>query len=192
MKYILTFLLLITLAACPTPNGMPGTDKKYYDPTPPADGQYLFRIVEGETDEPGAPCGYANTRGDTIIPIGKYDLCWTDTIRTFGIVWDEELTGSEFIAIDQEGRLLYEVYFFDNGPDWPEEGLFRIIRNGKIGYADQDGFIRIEPRFECASQFSGGRAKVALECDLIPDGEYTRMESDEWFFIDKEGRMLEE
>lgn len=188
MKTILFPLLLI--ASCHNPEGIPVTGKKYFDPKPPAEGQYLVRIVEGGSDEPGTPCGYANTRGDTVIPIGKYSQCWTDTIRTFGIVWSEGSPQPGYIAIDQEGKLLYEVYFFDNGPDWPEEGLFRILRNGKIGYADQDGFIRIEPRYECASQFSEGRAKVALECDLIPDGEYTRMESDQWIYIDREGNIL--
>ena len=73
---------------------------------------------------------------------------------------------------------------FDNGPDYLEDGLFRIIQNGKIGYADKNGVIVIEPKFECADQFENGIARVALDCTLVKDEsdpEHSRMESDSWF-----------
>jgi hypothetical protein len=186
--HLLIALFLLTLAACQHSSTIASEEgKSYHEPQPFSGQAYLVRIFDGAEYESGVPCGYINPQGDTVVAVGKYGLCWTDTIRTFGIVFDQE-----FIAIDAYGRLLYEVYPYDNGPDWPEEGLFRILRNGKIGYADEEGFIRIEPRFACAEQFSGGRARVALDCELIPDGEYTRMESEEWFFIDREGEVVEE
>jgi hypothetical protein len=49
----------------------------------------------------------------------------------------------------------------------------------KIGYADEQGMMQIAPRFTCTEQFQEGVARVALNCDLIQDGEYTRMESNE-------------
>ena len=187
MKNCILALFLLMLAACQHSSTIAEEGKTYHDPQPFNGKDYLIRIFEGGEYESGAPCGYVNPKGDTVVAVGKYSLCWTDTIRTFGIVFDQE-----FIAIDAYGRLLYEVYFYDNGPDWPEEGLFRILRNGKIGYADEEGFIRIEPRFACASQFAEGKAKVALDCELVPDGEYTRMESEEWFFINQEGEVVPE
>lgn len=191
MKKILQLFLLLTLTACLDSQENKEPAEVYHDlPASPEEG-YLVRVFEGEEYEPGQPCGYADPDGEVVIPIGQYGLCWTDTIRNFGIVWDEERTDSEFIGIDRQGRKLYEVYFYDNGPDWPSEGLFRIVRNGKIGYADEDGYVRIEPRYECAGQFEDGKAKVALQCDLIEEGEHTRMESEAWFFIDRTGRRVE-
>ena len=42
-------------------------------------------------------CGYKNLKGEIIIPLGKYSLCFTDTFRTYAIV----LSDSGFIAINQ-------------------------------------------------------------------------------------------
>lgn len=137
----------------------------------------LIRIYAGGVDEPGEPCGYINNVGDTIIALGKYDFCWTDTLKTFGIVWDESSHG--FIGIDVKDRLIYEVYLYDNGPDYIMDGLFRIKRHGKVGYADTEGNIRIQPQFTCASPFSNGQAQVAYNCKMIREGDYERAESEE-------------
>lgn len=150
----------------------------------------LFRIFQGERYELGVPCGYINRKGDTIIPIGKYSHCFTDTFTTFGIVSPKG--SSEIIGIDQNENLLYEVYWFDNGPDYLQEGLFRILRSGKIGYADASGQIVIQPQFSCAMPFKSGRAKVAYECELIADGEHRRMESNSWFYIDRSGQKIQD
>ncbi|MDP3583484.1 MAG: hypothetical protein Q8S39_16225, partial [Ignavibacteria bacterium] len=90
-------------------------------------------------------------------------------------------------------KILFDAYMFDNGPDELADGLFRIIRNGKIGYADKNGFIVIEPKFECADKFENGNANVALECRKVVDAydsEHSRMESNSWFYIDKKGNKI--
>ena len=43
----------------------------------------------------------------------------------------ENETG-KIIGIDQNATKLFEVFKYDNGPDYLESGLFRIVRNGKI------------------------------------------------------------
>jgi hypothetical protein len=151
----------------------------------------LIKFIKGDVDEPGVPCGYINEKGDTVIPIGKYLFCYTDTIETFGIVGQE---GERFalLGIDQNDSVLFEVYWFDNGPDYPRDGLFRIISNDKIGYADSLGQIVIQPQFKCANPFENGRARVALDCkvevrDVDGHGE---MVSDSWFYIDTNGNRI--
>lgn len=191
MKNILTLPLLLALSACLSTEPNSEVADAYHDlPNSPQSG-YLLRVVEGKAYQMGQPCGYSDQNGEVVIPIGKYHLCWTDTIETFGIVWDKELTNAEFTAIDRQGRKLYEVYTYDNGPDWLSDGLFRIMRNGKIGYADAEGQVRIEPRFACAGQFEGGRAKVAVQCQLVNDGEHTYMQSEAWFYIDRTGEIVD-
>ncbi len=147
----------------------------------------LYVVFVGETRELGVPCGYANQKGDTVIPIGRYQYCFFDTVTAFAIVGDT--TGA--YAIDREGSRLYEVYWFDNGIDYVRDGLFRILRNGKIGYANRNGEVVITPQFACANPFENGKAKVTYECDLIKEGESSKMSSSTWFYIDKTGKRID-
>ncbi|WP_163718739.1 WG repeat-containing protein [Mangrovibacterium lignilyticum] len=148
----------------------------------------LFRINEG-LYELGVPCGYANQDGDTIIPIGKYAYCLTDTIIDFGIVMHK---GEKAIAIDRRENFLYEVYWFDNGPDRIINNRFRIIQQGKIGYANRKGEIVIKPQFQCATPFKQGAARVSYSCDPgEPDKDgHQKMTSNDWFRIDVDGNQL--
>lgn len=148
----------------------------------------LIKVYEGEYDEISTKTGYMNIVGDTIIPLGKYYYCYTDTFRTYAIVMTKE---KKCIAIDRQERKLFEVYWYDNGPDYPQEGLFRIKRDGKIGYANEAGEIVIAPQFACANPFEDGKAKVTYACELVPDGDYTMQESDEWFYINKNGQAMD-
>jgi hypothetical protein len=128
--------------------------------------------------------GYRNETNQIVIPIGKYE-CFTDTFRHYAIIFKE---GAGFVGIDRQEHVLYSVFPFDNGPDDPANGVFRITAAGKIGYADAaTGRVVIQPQFACAWPFEHGTAKVALECETRSDGEYHYWLSDHWFFINKHG-----
>ncbi|MBE0646493.1 MAG: WG repeat-containing protein [Bacteroidales bacterium] len=145
------------------------------------DDDYLVKIW----DKTFETCGYANPHGNTIIPLGKYSICFTDTFRTYAIVTIPE---KGFISIDRKETMLYEVFPFDNGPDYPCEGLFRIIENNKIGFADEiTGDVMITPQFDCAWPFENGYAEVSNDCWTQPEGEHSTWVSDSWFSIDKSG-----
>lgn len=158
---------------------------------------YLLRVspVGCETSGPEIASGYIDRRGDTVIPVGKYWYCESDTIREWGFVWlRPEQRKNRYdlcIAIDRKDRKLFNAYWFDNGPDYPSEGLFRIRDDrGRIGYADTTGRIVIRPRFRAAYPFRGGQAEVALRAWEQRDGEYTYWQSDRWFLIDRKGRKI--
>ena len=146
--------------------------------------KYLVLVCD-ENDE--SLCGYQTPDGVEIIPKGKYSYCFSDTLKDFAVVMDKN---EKCIAIDQEENTLFEVYWYDNGPDYLSDGLFRIIKDDKVGYADASGKIIIKPQYQCATPFEDGKAKVALKCSLQKDGEHTRMNSDEWFYINKKGEKL--
>ena len=132
--------------------------------------------------------GYADRNGKTVIPLGKYTMCFTDTFRTYAIVLKEQ---SGFVAIDRQENILYNVFPFDNGPDYVEDGLFRIIENHKIGFADaKTGAVIIKPQFDCAFPFENGKAKVSTDCKSQFRGEHQIWISEKWFYIDKSGRMI--
>jgi len=148
----------------------------------------LIKFCQGEIDEHGVPCGYLNSKGDTLIPMGMYSYCYTDTIRTMGMVI-EKGTG-KIIGIDQHAQKLFEVFNYDNGPDYVRSGLFRIKKNGKIGYANEQGEIIIEPRFECAYPFKGKFARVSDNCSTITNGEHSVWVSNSWYQITKNGMRV--
>ena len=148
---------------------------------------YLIKVFKGEYDERGVPSGYINQHGDTVIPLGKYFYCFTDTLKNFAIVLKKN---GQLIGIDKNEKELFEVYWFDNGPDYVTDGLFRIKKNGKIGYSDTNGKIVIEPQFDCAFPFEKGKAKVSNDCKTVMVGEYSKWISDNWIYIDKTGKII--
>lgn len=134
-------------------------------------------------------CGYLNTNGDTIIPVGKYSICFTDTIKKVGIVLKDSMG---FIAIDARDNMLFEVFPYDNGPDIPSEGLFRIVgSDGLIGYANMEGQIVIAPQYKCAYPFVKNKAKVSCDCEIISEDDHQIWDSDNWFYIHKDGSVCD-
>lgn len=150
-------------------------------PKKKAENLYLIKYGEAGSG------GYVNQAGDTIVPAGKYEFCFTDTIRRLGMV-SEKGTG-KIMAINPDAEVLFEVFNFDNGPDYPQEGLFRIIKDGRFGYADTAGNVVIEPRFACAFPFENGRARVADDCTTIPEIEHSSWASANWYYVDREGKI---
>ncbi|RMG67232.1 MAG: hypothetical protein D6722_13490 [Bacteroidetes bacterium] len=139
-----------------------------------------------QEDPASGQYGYADATGKVQIAAGKYAYCMTDTFRTHAIV--RLRTQPKWVVIDRQERVLYEVFPYDNGPDYPSEGLFRIMVDGKIGYADGETFeIVIQPQFGCAYPFEGGQARVSYDCQSVQDGEYTSWESASWQYVDRQG-----
>jgi hypothetical protein len=164
VKQVLIAIALVTLIACSKSKN------------------YLIRVNDKNDNY-----GYVNLKGDTIIPLGKYLQCFTDTFKNYAIVSKRE-TG--FVAIDRSEKVLFNIFPFDNGPDYPSEGLFRIVKAGKIGYADSSFTIKITPQYGCAFPFENGIAKVSIDCKTVPvgpDGEHQAWVSDNWFYINKTG-----
>lgn len=184
INYIIVLLLFISCNSKPE-NQKVEPIKSYATITKERDT--LFCINEGQY-EYGASCGFVNKKGDTIIPIGTIEMCFTNTFATFAYVFDKKRYGNKMVAINRNKEIIFDAYLFDNGPDYISEGMFRIVRNGKIGFANEIGEILIEPKYECAYPFENGKAKVAHDCKTITDDlEHKSWESSHWFYIDKNG-----
>lgn len=154
------------------------------------DKDTLFSTKEGRF-EYGSSCGYVNKKGDTIIPIGTFNMCFTDTFATFAYVFDKKLFGEGIVAINRNKEIIFDAYLFDNGPDYISDGLFRIKRNGKIGFANELGEVIIEAKYECAYPFENGMAKVSYDCETINDDmDHSTWKSSNWFYIDKNGTKI--
>lgn len=130
--------------------------------------------------------GYANSKGKVIVPFGKYRMCFTKKFDRLAIVD----TGDGLVGIDRKENVLFKIFIFDNGPDQPSNGLFRIVEDGKIGYADLNGKIIIQPKYDCAYPFKNGKAEVGIGCKTKTEGEHTMWEDGEWHTIDKKGNRI--
>lgn len=148
----------------------------------------VLRLVSSSIELEPFTSGYVNASGDTVIPIGKYTYCFTEKFDKIAIVSLKKHSG--FYAIDRNEKVLFEVLRIDNGPDYVKDGLFRIKKNEKIGFANQNGKIIIPPQFDCAYPFENGRAKVSMNCRTVNEGEHSRWISNDWYFIDKSGKQL--
>ncbi|SUB88626.1 KWG Leptospira [Porphyromonas macacae] len=131
--------------------------------------------------------GYVDDKGREIVPC-KYAHAYTDTIKNLGFVFEKET--EEIVCFNNRGRQLFYVFQVDNGPDYVEEGLFRIIdKNKSVGFADTLGNIVIPPKFAFAFPFKGGKAKVTFtgKAKDVPfsNGEKHYWDSEQWFFISK-------
>lgn len=140
------------------------------------------------TDEATQKCGFKTPKGEIVKP-ASYGFCFGDTLRHYAIV----LIDGKFTAIDKNFEPMYEVFTYDNGPDYIAEGLFRIKKDNKIGYADgETGKVIIAPQFDCAYPFEAGKAQVSKNCTTRPDGEYMEWISNDWQYIDKSGKITTE
>lgn len=143
----------------------------------------LYIFYDEQTEFPG----YMNAAGDTVIEAGVFEIAISEVFVDFFLVIDP--IGKAY-AINRDLDTLYEVYWFDNGPDYIEEGMFRIVEDGMIGYANEKGEIVIPPKYKCARVFQDGWAEVAYDCERIPEGEFYIERSNQWFRIDPNGNEI--
>ena len=162
---IITFLMSILLS-----DALYAQDKLYmYCPNP-------------EIDE--TACGYADANGNIIIPVGKYRYLYSEEFDKIAFVSLKEKQG--IFAINRSEEILFEVYGYDNGPDYVSNGLFRIISNGKVGFANMEGQIIIKPRFTFAYPFQENNLAVFNENGtIIKIEEYSKYEGGKWGVINK-------
>ena len=98
-----------------------------------------------------ATLGYVDSSGKVVIPAGKYPYIFTAEFDKIAFVLLKVRKG--VYAIDRNEKILFQVCSYEIGPDIVSNGLFRIIENGKIGFANMNGEIVIKPRFQFVYPF---------------------------------------
>lgn len=86
--------------------------------------------------------------------------------------------------------LVRKTIYFDNGPDYFNEGLARTEWNGKIGFFDKKLSIVIAPRFDFAFPFNNGLAAVCKNCTPKKIGEHTIIDGGKWGAINTKGVIV--
>ena len=188
----LTVLIISTLNSCSQKNKQDETVAfQYFDivASDTATLPMLFAVTDEEFLQYGARVAYVNKLGDTIISFGKFTYFGTDTLKYYATVL-EKATG-KVLGVNSEQKILFDLVTLDNEPDPFSEGLTRVVRSGKMGYANKYGQVVIPCIYQHAKSFNGGRAEVTFKTIAKGDGEYKSVPTDGWFTIDKEGRKIE-
>ena len=97
-----------------------------------------------------------------------------------------------WMYVNRKGRVVVSgVAAMDNWADGFHDGLVRIVKNGKYGFANQRGIAVISPIYDGALNFENRLAEVCLGCRCNGhDGEHCTLAGGEWFRIDTRGRVL--
>lgn len=192
LKYLSILGLLLSVCSCQNNEAQQPEENKqvYFEIDYKNTSDTLFRVPRSQYYDNQKFC-YLNQKGDTVIPYGKFHMSFSDTITRYGVAIEKTGETYDMIGINKKGQRLYEIHWFDNGQDLMSDNTFRIIRNGKIGYADKSGKIIIKPQYACAYPFENGSAKVTYDCNTFPQDPTPKApESDTWFYINKKGEKL--
>lgn len=153
----------------------------------------LIAVTNEEYIQYGSNVAFVNIQGDTIISFGNFAYFGTDTLNFYAnvLLHPNDSTYGRWVGIDRNENVLFDLVSFDNGPDYFNEGLTRVQRNGKMGYANNKGEVVIPCQYAFAGWFENGIAKVTFEAKQYRDlDEHLRVESDSWFNIDKQGNRI--
>lgn len=137
-----------------------------------------------------ATLGYVDSGGKVIIPAGKYPYLFTDVFDKIAFVLLKDKKG--VYAIDRSEKVLFQVCSFELGPDIISNGLFRIIENGKIGFANMNGEIVIKPNWEFIFPFQEN--SLAIFCEkgnwIWIDKEHRKFSGGKWGAMDTKGNIV--
>jgi hypothetical protein len=146
------------------------------------DEDFLLISLDTITGE----CGYVDSKGQFIIPIRKYPICLTDTFKTFAVVYK---SNRGFVGINRKEEVLFQLMQHGREPDFPQEGLFRIVIDNKIGFANLDGKIVIPAVYDMVLPFNEGMAAFCEGCGTDRSGASAQWSNGTWGFIDKTGEV---
>lgn len=145
--------------------------------------------------------GVKNQDGKIIVPaqfiifsnIENDELVKGETIHFDGSKKDEEREKNAWgYVYDRKGNFLYQPFLYDNGADYFEEGVRRFVKNGKVGFADRNGKIVIEPIHDFVSQFNFGYASFCDGCDWEKtDDEHKAIVGGDWGMMNFKGEIVQ-
>jgi hypothetical protein len=192
---ILSLTTLLTITSCRQKIDRTFIDYDYYDiaATDTLGASKLLAVTDEGILQYGARVAYVVNLGDTIIPFGKFAYYGTDTLEHYAnvIEWINDSTYGRQVGINRHQEIIFDLVMFDNGPEPFNEGLTRVLRDGKMGYANKFGQVVIPCIYDYAKWFDKGVAEVTFNATIYLDGDdHRQVVSDEWLRIDKSGQQL--
>jgi len=102
-----------------------------------------------------------------------------------------------YVYFNRCGRaVIRNVAMMDNGADYFQHGIVRVVRDGKWGLANQQGKLIVPLRFDGILPAADNQRRWAActGCKTVTDawGEHSWFEGGTWFWIDTQGRVTEQ
>ena len=192
--FFILALALTGLAHSPT-----GTKSQTVQEAPPAPAhQSDFPTLDGPTtsclfdpERGGVPdCIRQAVDGELFVSPQVLKLLQFDSYGLAPVLSAKE----GWMYVSRTGRVvIIGVPSMDNGADTFHNGLVRVIRNKKYGFANRKGQIVIAAHYDGAMNFEQGKSKVCLGCEskcVDHDCENHVFAGGEWFLIDTKGTVV--
>lgn len=183
-------LIMFCIMSCTHKVEETSTGQTYFDIEISDDMPVLYAVTDQEYLEYGSNVAYINSKSDTIIPFGKYAYFGTDSFQYYfnALEHPNDSTYGKSVGVSHDQKLLFDLVMYDNGPEPFNEGLTRVLRDDKMGYANEKGQIVIPCIYDYAQWFHNGKAEVTFKATKYwDDHDHFIVESDEWIIIDKKG-----
>jgi WG containing repeat len=143
-------------------------------------GSCEFIYAPGEVPD----CLHASHTGKLSVARRYWSLMTFDS-RGLAAVWSRE---HGWMYVNRRGAVLITgVQSMDNFADSFHDGLVRVVRDNKYGFADRKGRLVIDPVYDGAMNFEKGRAKVCKGCKIETKDEYSFFSGGEWWSINTMG-----
>ena len=94
--------------------------------------------------------------------------------------------------VSEKGRTV-RAYFYDNGPDYFQEGLARTISKNKFGFINKKLEVVIPARYDHAFPFQNGHAVVCNGCTSEPFDKncvHKEVTGGKWGLINRKGEEV--
>ena len=178
MHKILTFLTLISIIGSCT------------EPIPSTKNTQILIAFQDTSQN----WGFKDTSGQVVIP-PQYSMVFEDSfVHDIAFVVEKKYDSDDerhgIIAIDKNNKMILKPFIFDNGPDYLQEGLFRFVEKGQMGFADVNGKKVIPAKYIFVEAFQEGFAAFCEGCKKETMGEHWRMVGGKWGFMDKNGKVI--
>jgi hypothetical protein len=99
-----------------------------------------------------------------------------------------------WMYVNRQGKVIIRgVPIMDNGPDSFHNGLVRVVRGGKYGFANRAGQLVVPATYDGARNFENGLAAVCTACEnrcVEPECEHHSFVGGEWFHINTKGTVV--
>ncbi len=87
-----------------------------------------------------------------------YESDTPEKMYKVALVYDD----SGWVYINRQDSIILRPFIYDSGPDYLEEGLFRFVENGKMGFANKNYEKIIPAMFDFVTFFENGIAEYTL------------------------------
>jgi hypothetical protein len=137
-------------------------------------------------------CINKDSQGKLFIPARYVQMLKFDETG-LAAVWSQSPSYG-WMYVDNKGRVLVTgVAPYDNWADSFHDGLVRIMRRGKFGFANRAGAVVVPAVYDSAGNFEKGSAVVCQGCKKAKDchAEHCPLTGGQWVRIDQQGRVTE-